>query len=316
MFQMFQVRTNLVDALMVVAVFVVLVVFVGDKQQLFDLRSVFVSLRILLLSLRFPRIAQLQHELSNKARDVRKGVVSPVEQVVNILKGFKARLPGMDMVTKDEIDYVVHVVSTNALHRTRLFANGAKAQPDKETEKWLIKNFSNEAETLDKTAENEGASGAVKADVSPEKLDRRKSKVRRHTMLSVPKRKGSRSNPLFLPEQLQQHASKNSNEAQEALYQSMPDCFSKISKERLTQVNDDMDTWTFDVFELDALSQGKSLLMAAVTLFRKYDLVEKFDLDEAVMNTFFTRINEGYVQKNPYHNHMHATDVMIVSSFF
>ena len=45
-------------------------------------------------------------------------------------------------------------------------------------------------------------------------------------------------------------------------------------------------------------------------LFNRYGIIHKFKVQPAVLETFLTRIEEGYCRySNPYHNNLHAADV-------
>mmetsp|Transcript_6344 Transcript_6344/g.9240 ORF Transcript_6344/g.9240 Transcript_6344/m.9240 type:complete len:717 (-) Transcript_6344:32-2182(-) len=76
------------------------------------------------------------------------------------------------------------------------------------------------------------------------------------------------------------------------------------------KVND----WNFDVFKLRDLTDGQTLFVTAYTLFVKYDLLNKFNIPEAVLVGFLKEVQGGY-HTNPYHNSMHAADVLQVFHF-
>mmetsp|Transcript_10803 Transcript_10803/g.40387 ORF Transcript_10803/g.40387 Transcript_10803/m.40387 type:complete len:828 (-) Transcript_10803:98-2581(-) len=72
-----------------------------------------------------------------------------------------------------------------------------------------------------------------------------------------------------------------------------------------------VDDWNFDVFTLEELTEGQTLFITAYTLFTKYDLLNKFRIDEKTLVNFLREIESGY-HPNPYHNSMHAADVLQV----
>lgn len=72
-----------------------------------------------------------------------------------------------------------------------------------------------------------------------------------------------------------------------------------------------VDDWNFDVFTLSELTEGQTLYITSYTLFHKYDLLSKFKINEKVLINFLREIESGY-HPNPYHNAMHAADVMQV----
>ncbi|KNC46029.1 uncharacterized protein AMSG_00147 [Thecamonas trahens ATCC 50062] len=71
-----------------------------------------------------------------------------------------------------------------------------------------------------------------------------------------------------------------------------------------------VDEWNCDVFAIGQLTGGRPLYYTAVTLFRKFHLVRTFGLDPTKVLRFFERVEDGYIKENPYHNSMHATDVL------
>jgi len=77
---------------------------------------------------------------------------------------------------------------------------------------------------------------------------------------------------------------------------------------------DKVNDWNFDVFKLRDLTDGQTLFITAYTLFVKYDLPRKFSIPEDVLIGFLAEVQGGY-HTNPYHNSMHAADVLQVFHF-
>merc|ERR1711916_247681 len=50
-------------------------------------------------------------------------------------------------------------------------------------------------------------------------------------------------------------------------------------------------------------------------LFNKHQLIDHFGLDETKLIRYLVSIENGYVNTNPYHNSIHAADVMLTSNF-
>lgn len=74
----------------------------------------------------------------------------------------------------------------------------------------------------------------------------------------------------------------------------------------LQQVNH----WNWDVFELNDISNGNSLLTLSHYVFLKSNLYVKFKIDREVFFQFMKKVQLGYHIENPYHNSTHATDVL------
>eukprot|EP00300_Choanocystis_sp_HF-7_P017865 c19859_g1_i2.p1 GENE.c19859_g1_i2~~c19859_g1_i2.p1 ORF type:complete len:492 (-),score=80.63 c19859_g1_i2:121-1470(-) len=72
-----------------------------------------------------------------------------------------------------------------------------------------------------------------------------------------------------------------------------------------------MDWDNFDVFALDKVSGGHALSALAVYLFEYFDLFNELKLSQRCVRHFWSQIEAGY-QDVPYHNQVHAADVMSV----
>lgn len=100
---------------------------------------------------------------------------------------------------------------------------------------------------------------------------------------------------------------------------------------------DNLRRWDFDVFEIDQLTQGNTLLfvgwaimsspysqhvMEEVLLDRSqrrpvpfelmegYRFIDQFQIDQKKMTNFLRSIERDYIHDNPYHNNIHAADVL------
>ncbi|GMH44924.1 hypothetical protein BSKO_12881 [Bryopsis sp. KO-2023] len=67
--------------------------------------------------------------------------------------------------------------------------------------------------------------------------------------------------------------------------------------------------WTWDAFELTEATQGCPCSTLAFWTLKKSGLISHFQLDEVKLSRFLRRIEEGYPE-NPYHNRLHACDVL------
>lgn len=75
-----------------------------------------------------------------------------------------------------------------------------------------------------------------------------------------------------------------------------------------------MDDWQFDAFKLNEVSGGRPLSLLAFSLFKRCEMLDKFQLDEHKLVKFLMRVEDGYPtglgSGNPYHNRIHAADVL------
>lgn len=83
------------------------------------------------------------------------------------------------------------------------------------------------------------------------------------------------------------------------------------TKQSIMRMFNKVDDWNFDVFTLEELTEGQTLFITSYTLFTKYDIMNKFKIDEKILVNFLREIESGY-HPNPYHNAMHAADVVQV----
>ncbi|XP_030409054.1 high affinity cAMP-specific 3',5'-cyclic phosphodiesterase 7A isoform X2 [Gopherus evgoodei] len=67
--------------------------------------------------------------------------------------------------------------------------------------------------------------------------------------------------------------------------------------------------WNFDIFLLDRLTNGNSLVSLTFHLFNLHGLIEHFHLDMMKLRRFLVMVQEDYHSHNPYHNAVHAADV-------
>ncbi|MEQ2310255.1 cAMP-specific 3',5'-cyclic phosphodiesterase 7B, partial [Ameca splendens] len=70
-----------------------------------------------------------------------------------------------------------------------------------------------------------------------------------------------------------------------------------------------VDTWNFDIFLFDRLTNGNSLVTLMCHLFNVCGLIHHFQLDMVKLHRFLGMVQEDYHSHNPYHNAVHAADV-------
>ncbi|XP_055540576.1 dual specificity calcium/calmodulin-dependent 3',5'-cyclic nucleotide phosphodiesterase 1-like isoform X2 [Wyeomyia smithii] len=71
-----------------------------------------------------------------------------------------------------------------------------------------------------------------------------------------------------------------------------------------------LDDWSFDVFALAEAGNCQPVKYLGYDLLNRYGSIHKFKIPPATLETFLSRIEEGYCRfRNPYHNNLHAADV-------
>ena len=69
---------------------------------------------------------------------------------------------------------------------------------------------------------------------------------------------------------------------------------------QLSRVLAHMHDWQFDAFALERATSGRPLSVMAFALFKRTDIVSRFNIDEGKLARFLVRIEDGY-PSNPYH---------------
>ncbi|CAH8621947.1 unnamed protein product [Heterobilharzia americana] len=88
--------------------------------------------------------------------------------------------------------------------------------------------------------------------------------------------------------------------------------YDKELEERFSQ---SLDEWGVDIFEIDRLSNGHALTTIAYRIFQKRDLLRTFCIDPSVFVRYLLKVESTYHADVPYHNSMHAADVLQTSHY-
>jgi len=67
--------------------------------------------------------------------------------------------------------------------------------------------------------------------------------------------------------------------------------------------------WNFDAFQVDELTDQHSLQKVFLELIKLFQLHNKLPIDMAACAMYIRKI-EAHYKENPYHNRIHATDVL------
>lgn len=102
--------------------------------------------------------------------------------------------------------------------------------------------------------------------------------------------------------------------------------FSSTQREVIWQALEKIDDWDFDVFSIQSQMSGDdnstlatqpnggSLVVTAFALMFRHSMMQKFKIDERIMLNWLSCVEAGY-HGNPYHNSMHAADVLHITHF-
>mmetsp|Transcript_31270 Transcript_31270/g.56157 ORF Transcript_31270/g.56157 Transcript_31270/m.56157 type:complete len:704 (-) Transcript_31270:435-2546(-) len=92
--------------------------------------------------------------------------------------------------------------------------------------------------------------------------------------------------------------------------ENLPRCKQRIVLECMDRV----DEWDFDVWTIQDMTDHGAMFYTAYALFLKWDLLRRLNIDEQVAINFFSQVEAGY-HPNPYHNALHAADVLHIMHF-
>lgn len=81
----------------------------------------------------------------------------------------------------------------------------------------------------------------------------------------------------------------------------------------MRQYNEEIATNTFDAFYLENLTNKNALYFLMMNIWGRYDFQNSTKMDKRTYQTLVHKVQGSY-QKNPYHNQIHAAD--IVQSLF
>lgn len=88
--------------------------------------------------------------------------------------------------------------------------------------------------------------------------------------------------------------------------------FNSISPKIANEINEclnKIEDFNFNIFELDNLVQKNSLLYVSSEIFSLLNFFEDV-IDEITFRNFLIEISDGYTRESPYHNDLHAADVL------
>ncbi|ESN96772.1 hypothetical protein HELRODRAFT_107672 [Helobdella robusta] len=68
--------------------------------------------------------------------------------------------------------------------------------------------------------------------------------------------------------------------------------------------------WSFDIFRLADVTNDRPLLILTSYLFQKHNLLKALNISSTLLHNFINSVEQNYNRKNPYHNNIHAADVL------
>ncbi|RHY29816.1 hypothetical protein DYB32_004837 [Aphanomyces invadans] len=236
-------------------------------------------LRIFRIVVVFERIKQRSAALKHAHRG--SALQTPIETVLGTLYELRYH-PSIKPSVQSEIDYAIYTIKNNKLYDAgEHMLNGQNI--DKDTQDWLRDGL------LRKNDASAVTPSPAAADVGAGTTDP-DDKVGRPAGVGGLRKENSGITDELFP--LVETARHHFNELMATVAE-----------------------WDFDVFRVQEITKGNALTHMGYFLLR--DLVEEhLLLDAHTLAVFLIEIQQGYVVLNPYHNAMHAADVMQTSNYF
>ncbi|KDO26583.1 hypothetical protein SPRG_07987 [Saprolegnia parasitica CBS 223.65] len=273
---------NLFDAIVVVGSFVLSIISVTTSQQnqsklVVSLLRLRIILRIFRLLVVFERIKQRSKAIQFAHRG-NNGLQSPLEMVLACLSELRFH-PGIKPTTHDELDYAIYVIKSNKLYD----ASEHLIQDqniDADTQNYLRNVLLKNDAGLGDNAQNPSTPRGQNGD------DDGRGGLQPPPLLRM---QSSSTHDLF---PLTEHGRAEFNVL-------------------MTSVGD----WDFDVFQVNHVTRGNALSHMGYYLL--HDMAQDtLKIEGRVLAAFLLEIQKGYILTNPYHNAIHAADVMQTSYYF
>ncbi|XP_030323227.1 high affinity cAMP-specific and IBMX-insensitive 3',5'-cyclic phosphodiesterase 8B [Calypte anna] len=84
----------------------------------------------------------------------------------------------------------------------------------------------------------------------------------------------------------------------------------------IAQVLDNEESWDFNIFELEAVTNKRPLVYLGLKVFARFGVSEFLNCSEATLRAWLQVIEANYHASNSYHNSTHAADVLHATAFF
>ncbi|DAZ99654.1 TPA: hypothetical protein N0F65_001891 [Lagenidium giganteum] len=283
---------SIFDATVVVASFALGIVAATAKSQSATVVKV-LRLRVLLRAFRvlvvFERLRQRTRALKFQHRGQ---ITSPVEHVLRLLNELRYH-PALKSSTRSDIEYAIDVVKNNRLYEANeeLIA----AEVDDITQNWLRGEVLRVKDNDRVLPEAEDENGNATSTGAGDPLTPRTASA------AVIEKPGNEVTALGM---------KRGVTMKELLPQ-----LDTAADFELQNLLRDSANWSFDIFRVHILTNGNALCHLGYHLL--HDMAStSLNIEQNVLVGFLLEIQRGYVATNPYHNSIHAADVMQTVYYF
>lgn len=294
---------SLFDALVIIASFVLGIVAASGTTSLILVKVL--RLRVILRVLRVLVVFERVRQRSRAMKFVHKGPISsPVEHVLRVLNELRFH-PALRASLRDEIEFAIDAIKNNRLYDANeaLLATGV----DDDTQNWLrgellktndtskvLPDAGDDGNDPSVTSDEEGggqghgAAGQSSSEAPPGSPGANTAAGR--GSLAVGGKRGMTLKEILPP----------------------LDSASEFELQNLLQT---ASNWAFDVFRVHTVSGGNALCQVGFHLLRDMGC-SALQIESTVLASFLLEIQRGYVATNPYHNAIHAADVLQTVYYF
>ncbi|KAJ8578623.1 hypothetical protein ON010_g575 [Phytophthora cinnamomi] len=240
-------------------------------------------------------------------------ITSPVEHVLRVLNELRFH-PAIRPSLRDGLDFAIDAIKNNRLYDANeelLAVEGV----DDDTQNWLrgeMLRGNDMNKVLPGTEDEEDPNGPNRK--------RRRSSIRSSDSEVDPHDVGSGSsdgNRVVKPQTLHRHHHEHSlshGNRGTTMRELLPtlDSASEFELQNLLQ---GVSSWNFDVFRVHVVSGGNALCYIGHHLLRDGPC-QALNIESNLLVNFLLEIQRGYIATNPYHNAIHAADVMQTVHYF
>lgn len=305
----------LFDALVIVISFVLgVVAAMGTTSsvvvKILRLRVILRVLRVLVV---FERVKQRSKSMN--LMHLNKGAItSPVEHVLRILNELRFH-PAIQASLRDGLDFAIDAIKNNRLYDANeelLAVEGV----DDDTQNWL------RGEMLRGNDLNKVLPDAEDEEDGPDRKRRRSSIDSSCSDVDgahdVPSgsSEGSAAGSKPQPSHRHRHHEHSLSHASRGVtMRDLLPTLDSASEFELQNLLQGLNSWNFDVFRVHVVSGGNALCYIGHYLMRD-SLCQALNIESNLLVNFLLEIQRGYIATNPYHNAIHAADVMQTVHYF
>ncbi|KAK1945773.1 putative 3' [Phytophthora citrophthora] len=305
----------LFDALVIVISFVLgVVAAMGTTSSiLVKILRLRVILRVLRVLVVFERVKQRSKSMN--LMHLNKGAItSPVEHVLRILNELRFH-PAIRPSLRDGLDFAIDAIKNNRLYDANeelLAVEGV----DDDTQNWL------RGEMLRGNDLSKVLPDAGEEDEGPDRKRRRSSVGSScsdvdgaHDVPSGSSEGSAAGSKPQSPHRHHHHEHSLSHSSRGATMRDLLPTLDSASEFELQNLLQGLNSWNFDVFRVHVVSGGNALCYIGHYLMRD-SLCQALNIESNLLVNFLLEIQRGYISTNPYHNAIHAADVMQTVHYF